>query len=145
MQWSTCGEDSRTDVAAANGGRAAGWFLLDDLLLDPGIGLGKLPLESCPQAVALLAEQTLNGEVRTQDAAYMLAAQLLTAALNLAAGTESCPAAEDAYNQAQLLLAELDFDGVGRFLGPPRASGNVDLAESLTTQLAQYNTGSLCR
>jgi hypothetical protein len=145
MQWSTCGEDSRADVAAANGGRAAGWILLDDLLLDPGMGLGAQPVETCPQAVSLLAEQNMNGESRSNDVAYQLAAQTLTAGLNLAAGTESCLAVEEAYASAQALLAEIQFDGMGSFMGPPRASEAVDRAQQLAAQLTEYNTGALCR
>lgn len=40
MVWNSCAEGNKADVAAANGGRAAGWIILDDLLADPGIQLG---------------------------------------------------------------------------------------------------------
>jgi hypothetical protein len=46
----SCAEDNRADVAAANGGREAGWIILDDLLQDPGILLGGLSVETCPIA-----------------------------------------------------------------------------------------------
>ncbi|MDF1597979.1 MAG: hypothetical protein P1T08_18035 [Acidimicrobiia bacterium] len=33
--WNTCAPDNRSELAAANGGREAGWVLVDDLLADP--------------------------------------------------------------------------------------------------------------
>ncbi|NPV07338.1 MAG: hypothetical protein HPY83_05155 [Anaerolineae bacterium] len=35
-QRNMCAPDNRADVARANGGREAGWVLVDDLLADPG-------------------------------------------------------------------------------------------------------------
>jgi hypothetical protein len=79
LLWNSCAEGNKADIARANGGRAAGWVILDDLLDDPGILLG-----------ALLRARDADGVERTGDVAYDLAAQL-----NLAVGAEFCPAIFD--------------------------------------------------
>jgi len=38
--WNTCAPNNRAAEAAANGGRAAGWVLVDDILADPGCRSG---------------------------------------------------------------------------------------------------------
>ena len=47
LVWNACAEDNQADVARANGGREAGWLILDDLLAHPGILLGELAVETC--------------------------------------------------------------------------------------------------
>jgi len=145
INWSTCGENSQAAVAQANGGREAGWVILDDLLAEPGMLVGALPVESCPQAVALLQGHDAGGGDHTNDPAYTLAGQLLAAQLNLATGAETCPAAEQAVQAAQLLLLSLGFDGAGLYLGPPAANQDVETARILVEQLQNYNVGALCR
>ena len=54
LVWNACAEENKADVAVANGGREAGWILLDDLLADPGILLGDLAVEACEQGLRLL-------------------------------------------------------------------------------------------
>ena len=75
----------------------------------------------------------------------LLAAQLLTAQLNLAAGAEYCPAVDEAVQAAQLLLLSLGFDGSVGYLGLEQAPEDREIARFLVEQLAGYNTGSLCR
>jgi hypothetical protein len=142
--WNTCAPENRATQAAANGGRKEGWTLMDDLLKDPGILMGKMQVETCQQGLNLLQSRNLQGIEMNNDAAYALAAQLLAAQLNLAAGSEYCPASDQAVSQAQLLLLELNFDGTGGYLGPPKAGKNIEAANKLTEQLASYNSGVLC-
>lgn len=144
LVWNTCAENNQSEIAQANGGREAGWILMDDLLADPGILIGTLEVITCQQGINLLYGLDLHGVNRGNDAAYVLAVQLLAAQLNLSVGSEYCPASDQAMSEAQLLLLELDFDGTGGYLGPPLASQEMDKAKSLTEQLESYNTGALC-
>lgn len=143
--WSTCGRNSQAKTAAANGGRAAGWILLDDLLLDPGIQAGNLTIETCQQAVNLLLLRNLAGEDRTTDAAFQLASQLVTAQLNLAAGAAICPAVEGLVIAAQAVLAGAGFDSRSSIGGLGAGSSQRQAADKLTGQLQTYNAGGLCR
>ena len=77
--WNTCAPENRAAEAEANGGRAAGFTLIDDLLLDPGIGLGDYRIDSCEDALAILEA----GESAPSGSIERLAAQLLVAELNL--------------------------------------------------------------
>lgn len=140
--WNTCAPDNRAAEAAANGGRAAGWLLVDDVLADPGIGLGDHLLASCEESVALL--QGVNGAdgEETSDPAFELAGQLLAAELNLTAGAETCPVADEAVVGAHLLLSTANFDGVPPSPLDAEAGGAVP---QLIDLLEVYNAGELCR
>lgn len=145
LLWNSCAEGNQAETARANGGRAAGWIIMDDLLADPGILVGAIAVESCPQGVNLLQGRDAQGVVRQSDPAYTLAAQLLAAQLNLATGSEYCPAVDQAVQAGQLLLISLDFNGSGSYLGPPAANPDVETAIALIDQLSKYNSGVLCR
>lgn len=140
--WNGCAPENRAQAAAANGGRAAGWIIMDDLLADPGIQLGNHPVTSCAQGLALL--QAGSAGTRAEDAVAGLAALLLTAELNLNAGAESCPIAQEAVVAAHIILDELGFAGAGEGVAP--ASPEVaDAIPQVQTLLAAYNRGDLCR
>jgi hypothetical protein len=139
--WSTCGEGSQADVAAANGGTDAGWILLDDLLTDPGVALGEYRIPACEAGVNLLEGSSVEG-ASTDDPAYSLAAGLLTAELNLSVGAETCPAVEEAVVAGHVILASLGFDGEGRYLAEPGVAAS---AGSVIELLGAYNAGELCR
>lgn len=145
LLWNSCTADNRAETAAANGGRAAGWIILDDILKDPGILLGELQVVTCEQGINLLQGLDLDGNARGGDAAYQLAAQLLVAQVNLAVGAEYCPASDQAVAAGQLLLIGLGFNGRGGYLGLPVDSQDIETAEILIDQLAQYNAGELCK
>jgi hypothetical protein len=145
LLWNACAEDNKSETAAANGGRDAGWVILDDLLVDPGILVGELPVETCEQGIHLLQGMDLNGQQKAEDAAYALAYQLLSAQLNMAAGAEYCPAIDEAIQSSQLLLLSLDFDGTGDYLELLAEGDSSTLARNLVNQLAAYNIGELCR
>lgn len=143
--WSSCTESNQAAVATANGGRAAGWIILDDLLADPGMRVGRSAVETCEQGVRVLDRMDAAGNVKGDDAAYGLAVQLLTGQLNLAVGAEFCPAVQDAVQAGQLLLLSAGFDGAGDSLGPASAPDDRELARFLAEQLAAYNAGQLCQ
>ena len=48
--WNTCTGGNQANTAAANGGPDAGWYILDDLLNDPGFTIGVLELGGLAQA-----------------------------------------------------------------------------------------------
>lgn len=139
--WNTCAPGNRAVEAEANGGRAAGWVLVDDVLADPGIGLGDHLLMSCEESVALLQGRTGTGE-ETADPAYDLAGQLLAAELNLTVGAETCPVAEEAVVGAHLVLSSANFEGVSTSPLDAEAGGALPRLVGL---LALYNSGELCR
>lgn len=141
--WNTCAEENRAALAAENGGRAAGWFLMDDLLEDPGIQLGNYKVMTCKEGLSLLQGNTTAGEA-TDDPLYALASLLFAAELNLNVGAETCPIAEEAVVGGHLVLSEAGFIGQGEY------------AESITEEIATaiprlvelltgYNRGELCR
>ena len=140
VTWSSCGADSQAAVASANGGRAAGWILLDDLLADPGITLGQATLEGCAIATAVLAEPPPS---QAEPVVRTLARQVLAADLNLASGAETCPAAEATRRLGQAMLTRLDYDPEALF--QPPAAGNLDMAAELARLLGTYNEGLLCQ
>jgi hypothetical protein len=141
--WNTCAPENRADVAAANGGRAAGWILLDDLIADPGIQLGDYPVKTCEDGLALLQGRTPAGE-ETGDPIYGLATALLAAELNLNAGAETCPIAEEAVVGGHLVLNDVGFDGTGEYASA--VSGEIASAIPRLVELLEgYNRGELCR
>ena len=145
LLWNSCAEGNQAETARANGGREAGWVILDDLLVDPGILVGEVQVETCLQGVSLLQGKDLQGNDHQNDPAYILAAQLMAAQLNLATGSEYCPGSDQAVSAAQLLLLSLGFNGSGGYLGPPAANQDVETAKLLIDQLGSYNSGDLCR
>ena len=152
--WSTCTGGNQVTTAKKNGGAAAGFFLLDDLLPQT-IGDLVLPKTAtgCEKAVKILSKQDLTGKSKSSDAAYDLAAQLLAAKLNLAAGAETCSGVQTAVMDGQALLANgptdtpkgVNFNGTGSYL--PSNTNLTALrtkALNLAATLDQYNNGDLC-
>ena len=140
MLWNACAPKNRAEVAAANGGRAAGWVLMDDLLEKPGINLGDLPVENCEHGLNLLQGLTKTGE-ETDDPLYELAAQLLAAELNFNLGAETCPIAEEAAVGGHMVLASVNFNGTGTYFTTVEVSTAVP---RLLELLQGYNSGELC-
>ena len=141
--WNTCATENRADIAAANGGRAAGWILMDDLLADPGIQLGDHPVTTCEEGLALLQGYTIAGE-ETDDLVYELASALLAAELNLNVGAESCPIAEEAVLGGQLVLSQVGFNSSGEYAAV-KSSEIASAIPRLVELLQGYNRGELCR
>jgi hypothetical protein len=132
-------------VAASNGGREAGWIILDDVLTDPGVLVGDLSVEVCDQAVNVIDRTDATGGIKADAAGYALASELLVAQVNLAIGAEYCPAIDQAVRAGQLLLISLGYDGTGDYLGPEVTADDGELARFLADQLAAYNAGTLCQ
>jgi len=145
LLWNSCAPDNRAEVAAANGGRAMGWIILDDLLADPGMLVGELQVLTCPQGLQLLQLQDALGTAHPDDPAYQLASTLLTAQLNLAAGSEYCPAIDQGISLAQLLLIDIGFTAQGDYPAAIQAKDAGEAAAYLMEQLTAYNLGTLCR
>jgi hypothetical protein len=141
--WNSCAPDNKADVAAANGGREAGWILLDDLLADPGIQVGDYLLESCQGSLSLLESREQNGEIQDEPA-YQLAAQLLTAELNLSSGAETCPIAEEAVVGGHILLADMSFNGQGNY-ADVLSNETLEAISTILELLEAYNNGQLCQ
>jgi beta-propeller repeat-containing protein len=134
--WASC--------ASSNGKQKP---VLDQTLAaaDPaGITIGTLTLHSgdCLKAIRLLNKSTIDtGNKMASDPAFNLAAQLLAAKLNVVAGAGTCPAAVNAINNGQALLAATHFNGSTHDkLSPAQATQ----ANSLATTLDRYNNNLLC-
>jgi len=67
--------------------------------------------DSC-KAVSLLNKSTFDGKKKASDPAFNLAAQLVAAELNYAAGAGKKPAVTTAIQQAVLLLGKYKFNGL---------------------------------
>jgi hypothetical protein len=164
--WNTCTGGRQDTTAANNGGPAAGWYILDNLLNNPGYTLGPvfpngLRLDGdpnnvltgvtsnavtgsdCVAAVRILDKSRItDGRKLASDGAYNMAAQLLAALLNLSAGAETCSGVQTAVNQAQALLVQIGFNGTAQSY---LKSGSVFAqANALASTLDQYNNGNLC-
>ena len=139
--WNRCTGGNQAATAEKNGGAAAGFFLVDDLL--PQL-VGDFSFATCPQAVKLLSKQDRNGKSKSSDAAYELGAQLLAARFNVAAGAETCAAVQQTVLDAQALLDQIGFTGLGDYLGSKSKSQQRPQALSLAAGLDRYNRGDLC-
>ncbi|HEY9503324.1 MAG TPA: hypothetical protein VIR01_16940, partial [Pyrinomonadaceae bacterium] len=141
--WNSCTGGGQAATAAKNGGPAAGFFILEDLL--PQL-IGDFNVVTCLQGIKVLSKQDQAGKSKSADAAYELAAQFLAARLNLAAGAETCPAVQAAVISAQNLLDQINFTGSGDYLTSKDKAKATQRAQalSLATTLDQYNNGVLC-
>ncbi len=131
--WNGCAQENQAETARANGGRDAGWILVDDLLEDPGMSVGGQPVGTCEQALRILAPQ---GTVRLATPADRLRAELLTAELNRAAGAEGC------------LGVDVTLDLAQDVLGAASASDDepdAAIVDRLVGTLGEYNQGLLCK
>jgi hypothetical protein len=127
----------QTLLAAANSGFP---ITIGLLVLDPNV-LGAAT--ACKYAVNLLNKSTItSGKKKASDPLFNLAAQLLAADLNIAAGAGSCPSAVSAINAAQALLVKYNFDG--NTYSPKLTAADATLANSLATTLDKYNNNTLC-
>ena len=147
--WNSCSHDGAFVARAAKTGN----HLLDEFLpiylggatatSDPqGDGVDPLVIDTCAEAVKILNKQQLNNSKSASDAAYGLAAQLLAAKANVAAGAGTCSGALTAIVDADKLLDKINFNGTGTYL--KGNSADRALALSLASTLDQYNNGNLC-
>lgn len=137
--WNNCTGGNQAAVAQKNGGAAAGFFILENLLPQT---VGDFNVTTCAQGIKVLGKQDQSGANMSKDAAYELAAQLLAAKLNLAADAETCAAQNTAVLDGQALLHQITFTGSGSYL--VKSSTNRTKALDLASKLDKYNNGNLC-
>lgn len=77
----------------------------------PGFYVGKLYVDTCAEAYALLDKSTLDGQKASDNAAWAFAAQYTAYLLNLMAGSAPNPTAATAASSGQELLTTLRFAG----------------------------------
>jgi hypothetical protein len=134
---------------------------LADEFFDDVVPFGIITVMDCPTAVHILSKQDTSGKNQGSDAAYALAAQLLAAKLNIAAGAGSCTAANNAIADGQKLLGSTGgtlsdgfvvsasdaakFDDTGNYWKGGSKTVAAIRAEALKVAgiLDQYNNGTL--
>lgn len=129
-------------AAVAQGDRAR---MLESQLLGGSavFPLGSIVGLTCAEAARLLGKSDLSGNNKANDAAYNLAAHLLAAKLNKAAGAPASPCVASAMTTAQNVLVELGFTGMGDYLGPsPTMRAVRTTALRLGGQLSGYSGGN---
>jgi uncharacterized repeat protein (TIGR01451 family) len=139
--WNRCSGGNQWKTAERNGGAAAGFYLLEDVL--PQI-VGNLTVSTCPVGVSILNQQDLvTGQSKANDAAFGLARHLLAAEANFASWKKTCLAAQQVVTNGQALLVQVNFIGTGSYL----SSGDAlyQQARDIQTQLDAYNNGNLCK
>jgi hypothetical protein len=133
--WSSCTKGKQAAV-------------LDDTLKSfsgGGVTIGKLMVDTCAEAVALLDKRDLNGNKRASDPGFNAAAQLLAYRLNIQSGSNpGCAEANNAAMMAQNILGGY-FDGYK--LLDKKSSGYKTMATALNeaaNKLDMYNNNMLC-
>ncbi|MFL5799743.1 MAG: hypothetical protein ACJ77A_17665 [Actinomycetota bacterium] len=138
--WASCASSGgkqkpvldQTLLAAANAGKP---ITIGNLVLDPNV-LGAST--ACKDAVNLLNKTTIDGTTKkSSDPLFNLAAQLLAADLNVAAGAGVNSNAVNAINQAQALLVKYNFNG--NTYGPKLTAADAAKANCLAAALDNYN------
>jgi hypothetical protein len=129
--WSSCSTTGNNRVAMA---AKTGNHLMDEFLPQ---SLGNYVVNTCAKGLAVL--QAASGKY----AENQLAAQLLAAKLNVAAGASTCQSVSNAIAHADALLVQIGYTG------PPSAkvgSGSSLRADVLATAstLDRYNNGLIC-
>lgn len=109
--------------------------------------LGLITSMNCDEAQRILARNDLGGGNRANDAAYTLAAQLLAARLNKAAGAAVPECVTAVMDASQELLgapsAGVGFTGLGDYLGPKSDKDRRAAATALANVLEHYNSGDI--
>ncbi|WP_165963523.1 T9SS type A sorting domain-containing protein [Hymenobacter radiodurans] len=146
--WSTCTGGKQVQTALKNGGKAAGFYILDDhlphtLWSNPGsTKCTGFTLTDCAAAVKILSTQDATGKQKASDAAYNLAKHLMSYQLNIKSGTAPCASAADAAIKAEALLAKYCFNGTKDYL--KAASADRTTALSYAKILDAYNNNLAC-
>ena len=151
--WNRCTGGNQSRTADKNGGPAAGFFLIENVLPQT-VGNLVIPAPATPTttnsqgcliAVRILGKSDINsGKSMSSDGAYNLAAQLLAAMFNVQAGAKACNI-QQTIDQANALLRSINFRGTGAYL--PSKGGNQPLraqANALAKTLDDYNNGKTC-
>jgi hypothetical protein len=128
--------------ASCSGSRGNQAPVLDQTLaLSGGVLIGDLLVDTCAEAVAILNKTTVTTKKKmASDPAFNLAAQLLAAKLSILAGAGVSPCAAQAVNSAQVLLSQIDFNGVTHLR---MSATQVAQANNLESILNLYNNNLL--
>jgi hypothetical protein len=94
--------------------------------------------KDCPYAVSLLDKRDFNGNKMASDPLFNMAAQLVAAELNLAAGAYTCGSVVNAVNTAEGLLNAKGFTGFG-YSNPKLTAAQATLANATAAKLDDYN------
>jgi hypothetical protein len=140
--WNRCTGGGQAANAARQGGWQNGYWLLEDVLANPGVTIGNLTVLTCADGVKILDQRDLKSNKKmASDAAYTLAMHLMAFKLNQAAGAYSCAAATDAAMKADALLISINYTGYGSYL----KSSNPLYAKALKMAklLDNYNNNQL--
>ena len=143
--WNTCTGGNQAQTAAKNGGVAAGWYLLDDVLRLGAITIGNLKLAAtdCVKGVRILDKSdVVTGNKRASEALFNLAAHMLAAKANYVAKAHTCTTATNAINGAQALLVKYKWVGTGNY---NVTAADATLAHNYATTLDQYNNNFPCQ
>jgi len=100
-------------------------------------GQNALSTADCPHAVALLNKSTFSGTKMASDPLFNLAAQLVGAELNQAAGAGVCVKVVNTINYANTLLTKYKF--VGTSYTGKVSSADANLANTYATELDNFN------
>ena len=142
--WNTCTNGGQADNALRNGGWQQGYWLLDDVLNDPGVTLGALTVLSCADGVNILDQRDIStSRKKASDAAYNLAMHLMAFKLNQAAGAYYCGYAWDAAMAADELLIEIKYNGTGDYFKGKKEASLKSRALELAGILDRYNNNDL--
>jgi len=157
--WTVCGNANQAQTATKNGGAAAGFYLLENLL--PRIvrfgafttasavcAVSVSPTLSTGTAMDVLSKNDTSGGNQGGDAAYALASQLMAARANIWAGAAHSSTVDSAILAGEALLEGLNngagFTDSGSYL-PSSVKGSLantrSQALSLASTLDQYNNG----
>jgi hypothetical protein len=98
--------------------------------------IGTLYVDTCQEAVSILSKQTLSGKQMSSDPGYNLAAQLLGADLNVAAGAGQSTCSMQNIASAHDLLSKVGFNGTS---ATKMTSAQAAKANALATQIDNYN------
>ena len=121
-------------------------WVLDEMLdavTPPGIQVGSWYLETgeCSIAVHLLSKENCSGKKMASDPLFNMAAQLVGAELNLAAGAYRCPAVTSNIRAANNLLSKYSFLCSG--YSSKLSKNDATLANNLANFLDAYNNNLL--
>jgi hypothetical protein len=148
--WSSCTGGNQYDKAQAEllAGLDPRHITLDENLPQT---VGDLDVTDCQTGVYVLQGRFVNnGKKASSDAAYTLARSLMAYLLNTSGvqPSYSCPLAQAAAEDAQMLLDDIGFVGTGRYLSSRGKQSDADAALReaallLNTTLDMYNNNTL--